>query len=250
MSDPQPKMMITATARQAGAEAGRQAATVISAAIAMSGRARVIFGSAPSQQDMLATLSAADLDWSAVQAFHMDEYLGLPADHPQSFGQWLADRLPPDIGSFDRIRPGEEPKAECRRYAALIEPPVDLVCMGIGVNGHIAFNEPGARFDDPELVRLITLDQRSRQQQVDDECFATLAEVPTKALTVTIPPLVSAAAIICTVVGERKAPAVAAALTGPVDCGCPASILQRSSHARVYLDQAAASLLPAVSGRG
>lgn len=249
MSDPQPEMMITATAQQAGAEAGRQAATVIGAAIAMSGRARVIFGSAPSQQDMLATLAAADLDWSAVQAFHMDEYLDLPADHPQSFGRWLADRLPPDIGSFDRIRPGEEPKAECRRYAALIEPPVDLVCMGIGVNGHIAFNEPGARFDDPELVRLITLDQRSRQQQVDDGCFATLDEVPTKALTVTIPPLVSAA-IVCTVVGERKAPAVAAAFAGPVDTACPASILQRFPQAHVYLDEAAASLLPTVAGRG
>lgn len=243
MSNDQPVVSIAATASEAGAAAGREAAEALRSAITASGRARVVFASAPSQQDMITTLAEQQLDWSAVQAFHMDEYIGLRPDHPQSFGQWLADRLPTALGSLDRIRPGTAPEAERERYASQLAEPVDLVCMGIGVNGHIAFNEPGAGFDDPELVRLIQLDHLSRQQQVDDDCFATLEEVPTAALTVTIPPLIAAEAIVCTVIGPRKADAIAAALSGPVSTDCPASILQRCSQASIHLDRDAGSRL-------
>lgn len=251
MSNAQPTVEVADTAAEAGAAAGHAAAEAIRAAIATSGSARVIFASAPSQQDMISTLAAQQLDWSAVRALHMDEYIGLALDHPQSFGQWLADRLPTGLGALDRILPGDDPEAERRRYADQLGAPVDLVCMGIGVNGHIAFNEPGSAFDDPELVRRIELDQVSRQQQVDDGCFADLAEVPTAALTVTIPPLIAASAIVCTVIGPRKAAAVAATLTGPVDTSCPASILQRRGRAGIYLDREAAALLPdGASARG
>ena len=244
MTTARPDITISATAEEAGAAAGRAAADALRTAIAGSGRARVIFASAPSQESMIKTLAAEALDWSAVTAFHMDEYIGLPPDHPQSFGQWLADRLPADIGSFDRILPGADPDVERRRYAALIEDPVDLVCMGIGVNGHIAFNEPGSDLDDPERVRLIQLDPASRRQQVDDGCFADLSEVPESALTVTIPPLVAATSVVCTVLGPRKAAAVAAALTGNVGTECPASVLQRRPQTGIFLDQAAAAQLP------
>ncbi|SDT04279.1 6-phosphogluconolactonase [Microlunatus soli] len=244
MSNRQPTVRVADSAAEAGTAAGLAAAEAIRAAISDSGHARVIFASAPSQQDMISTLADQQLDWSAVQAFHMDEYIGLAPDHPQSFGQWLADRLPAGLGSFDRILPGSDPESERRRYAAALQAPVDLVCMGIGVNGHIAFNEPGSDFDDLELVRQIELDQLSRQQQVDDGCFAALTDVPTAALTVTIPPLVAARTIVCTVVGPRKASAVAAALTGAVDPSCPASILQHRDRAGIYLDRSAAADLP------
>lgn len=243
MSNTQPVVKIAADARQAGEAAGLAAAEVLRTALDTTGRARVIFASAPSQQDMITALVDQQLDWSAVHAFHMDEYIGLRPDHPQSFGQWLADRLPSSIGTFDRILPGDDPEAERRRYAAELADPVDLVCMGIGVNGHIAFNEPGAALDDTEQVRMIELDPVSRRQQVDDGCFPELAEVPTSALTVTIPPLVTANAIVCTVIGPRKADAVTAALTGPVDSSCPASALQRTA-AQVFLDADAAAGLP------
>jgi glucosamine-6-phosphate deaminase len=239
-----PSIAVAATREEAGAAAGRQAADVLRAAVSARGSARVIFASAPSQQEMITTLAGEDLDWGAVRALHMDEYVGLPADHPQSFGQWLLDRLPTGIGEFDRIRPGTDPETERRRYAELLRDPVDLVCMGIGVNGHIAFNEPGADFDDAERVRLIQLDPASRTQQVDDGCFAELSEVPTSALTITIGPLVSAGSIVCTVVGSRQAAAVAAALSGPIGPDCPASILQRCPQAGVFLDEQAAAELP------
>lgn len=243
MINSRPAITVAATAAEAGTAAGQRAASILADTIAARGRARVIFASAPSQEDMITALARAELDWSAVHALHMDEYIGLPADHPQSFGQWLADRLPADIGDFDRIRPAADPEVERQRYAELINEPVDLVCMGIGVNGHIAFNEPGSDFDDSHRVRQIHLDQASRQQQVDDDCFATLEEVPTSALTITIPPLVQAAAIVCTVIGDRKAAAVGAAFDGPVTPDCPASILQRCSQAEIYLDTPAAGRL-------
>lgn len=241
--DVRPHVEVSPTAAEAGARAGQLAAEAIRAAIDLRGRARVILASAPSQQDMINTLAAQDLPWDRVHAFHMDEYVGLSPQRPESFGQWLADRLPATIGGFERILPGSDPEAERRRYANLLADPVDLVCLGIGVNGHIAFNEPGSDFDDPERVRLIELDPRSRQQQVDDDCFATLADVPAAALTVTIPTLINVGAMVCTVVGPRKADAVARTLGGPVDPDCPASILQRCPQASILLDRGAAGQL-------
>ena len=240
---------VTPDPASAGREAGVAAAASIAAATRRQGSARVIFASAPSQEAMLAELiSAADIDWAKVQAFHMDEYVGLPAQHPQAFGQWLEERLASvDIGSFERIDPSEDPAREARRYAALIAAgPVDVVCMGIGVNGHIAFNEPDAtRFDDPDRVRVVELDAESRKQQVDDGLFPGIDDVPTEAVTLTVPALLAAREVVVTVLGERKAPAVSAALAGPVGPHCPASAIRSHRSARVFLDRAAAARLPA-----
>lgn len=166
MTSPVPKILPDATAT--GRAAGLAAADALRRAVDTGGTARVMFASAPSQDAMLDTLVREAVPWEAIHAFHMDEYIGIPPEHPQSFGQWLSDRLPPGIGGFDRILPGDDPSAEQARYADLLAEPLDLVCLGIGVNGHIAFNEPGSSFEDPERVRRIELDAASRRQQVDD----------------------------------------------------------------------------------
>ncbi|NDL59863.1 6-phosphogluconolactonase [Phytoactinopolyspora mesophila] len=235
-------------AEDAGGAAAADATAVIREAIRTRGRARVVFASAPSQETMLSALiKDAGIDWSRLYAFHMDEYVGLEPSHPQAFGQWLARRLTPvNPGGLERIMPGSDPAAEARRYTSLLAAePIDLTCMGIGVNGHIAFNEPGeARFDDPERVRIITLDDVSRRQQVDEGLFGSLQEVPVQAVTLTVPALMAARAIVVTVLGDHKAPAVTRALTGPVDHSCPASVLRTHPAVSVHLDPAAASQLP------
>ena len=153
--------------------------------------------------------------------------------------QHLFSKVP--FGAVHRI-PGQGSAEEiCRAYAAaLAEAPVDIVCLGIGVNGHIAFNDPPvALFDDPLDVKQVKLDEICRQQQVDDGCFATLAEVPRRAVTLTIPRLLAADALFCVVPGAQKRDAVRAALEGPVNTACPASILRRHPRVRLYLDQEA-----------
>lgn len=240
---------VAPTARQAGAAAAEVAARAILDALARRGRARVIFASAPSQEAMLATLGQDPrIDWSNVTSLHMDEYLGLPRHHPQAFGQWLEDRVPPAAHpGLQRIDPEADPAGEAARYAALVAAePVDVTLLGIGVNGHVAFNEPDvARFDDDELVRLVQLDETSRQQQVDEGLFPELAAVPTHALTMTVPALTAAGVMVATVLGSLKAPAVARALNGPVSPECPASVLRMHPSASMHLDAGAAALLGA-----
>lgn len=239
---------IAPTAEQAGAHAGRLAAGVLRRALAQRGGARVVFASAPSQEATIATLGAAEgIDWSKVTSMHLDDYLGLDPQHPAAFGQWLADRLPEQARSgLDRIRTDGEAGAEVERYTQALEAgPIDLVCLGIGVNGHLAFNEPGdTDFDDPSLVRQIALAHASRQQQVDEGLFATLDEVPTHALTLTVPAIMRGGVIVGTVLGEAKAASVAAALTGPITEELPASALRTHASAHLYLDEAAADSLP------
>jgi len=230
-----------------GASAAGSVARTIRAAIQARGEARIVLASAPSQEEMLANLVTDEsVDWSRVHAFHMDEYVGLPYGHPRSFAQWLHDRLPRTaLGSFHPLRPGADPAAEAHRYAALLaDGPIDLTCLGIGVNGHIAFNEPGdTRFDDPVAVRVVALDEASRRQQVDEGLFDSVPEVPTHAVTLTVPALLRAGTIVVTVHGRHKAAAVATALTGPVDPACPASALRTHPAVVWHLDAAAASLL-------
>jgi glucosamine-6-phosphate deaminase len=239
-------------AEDVGADAARAAAAAILEALDARGRARVIFASAPSQEQMIASLAAdARIDWSLVTSFHMDEYLGLDPDRPQAFGRWLADRLPAAaLANFARIDSAADPTAEAARYAALLtEAPVDLTCLGLGMNGHVAFNEPhDARFDDPEMLRVVELDIRSRRQQVEEGLFPTLGDVPTRALTLTVPALTSAAVMVATVLGEHKARAVADALLGPVAPACPASVLRTHPRASMHLDAPAASLVPELAG--
>lgn len=237
---------ITGTAEEAGASAARAAADAILSALSASGRARVIFASAPSQEAMLKGLAAdTRIDWSRVHGLHMDEYIGIDAADPRAFGAWLAHRLPVHrFASFDRIDPSGDADAEVRRYEAAVRAePVDLTCLGFGVNGHIAFNEPGADLDDPRFVRTVDLAPASRRQQVTEGLFGELGDVPVRAITLTVPALLSARTLVATVLGRPKAAAVAAALTGPVSPACPASAIRRHEDVTVHLDAAAAGEL-------
>ncbi|HEV3026046.1 MAG TPA: glucosamine-6-phosphate deaminase [Planctomycetota bacterium] len=216
----------------------------------------VIFAAAPSQNEFLETLVAAKgVDWSRVTAFHMDEYVGLPSSASQSFGRWLRDRI------FDKVRPGKvhyldglakDADGECARYGELLRAaPPDITCMGVGENGHLAFNDPPvADFKDPRAVKVVELDLASRKQQVNDGCFATLDAVPKTAITLTIPTLLSAPWIYCMVPGPRKAPAVKRTLEGSIATECPATILRQHERAVLFLDRDSASLADtALAGR-
>ncbi len=225
---------------------GRSAATDIAASLAATirnrGSARVVFAAAPSQAEMLAALrESTEVDWSKVDAFHMDEYVGLPSDSPARFTRWLDahvfDALP--FRAVHRLSPEAGVAGEAARYAALLDQnPIDLVCLGVGVNGHIAFNDPPvADFDDPHDVKLVELDDICRQQQVDDGGFATLADVPRTAITLTIPRLLRADRLFCVAPGAAKRQAIDMMLRGPISTACPASILRTHPDCRLYLDE-------------
>jgi len=232
-----------------GHAAAVHAADVLRHALRQRGAARIIVASAPSQNELVAGLAKAeDIDWSKVTIFHMDEYVGLPSDHPATFRAYQKQHLLAAItpAAFHGIR-GEasDPGAECVRYATLLaEAPIDHVCMGIGENGHIAFNDPPvADFKDPRLVKVVELDDACRQQQVNDGCFPDFDSVPTHAISLTCPALMSAGAAVCVVPGPRKAEAVRATLEGPISTACPASILRQHPNAVLYLDRDSASKL-------
>ena len=201
---------------------------------------RMIFAAAPSQSEMLLALrEEKGIDWSRVTAFHMDEYLDLPAGAPQRFGPWLRkmifDHLP--FAAVHLLEPGDNPAQTASEYAArLSAAPIDIVCCGIGSNGHLAFNDPPADFNDPLIVKIVHLDTRCRQQQVDDQCFAALNDVPTRALTVTVPGLLAGHTIFCTVPSALKREAVHCALLEPVTPMCPASALRLHPRCMLYLD--------------
>jgi glucosamine-6-phosphate deaminase len=216
-------------------------------------RARVVFACAPSQNEFLAALitqSRSVIDWSHIDGFHMDEYIGLRAKHPASFRTYLRQHFLDHVtlGSFAEIHAEAlDPEAEATRYASLLSAaPIDLICLGIGENGHIAFNDPPvADFDDPQLVKVVHLDHACRQQQLNDGCFATLADVPKQALSLTIPVFRQAQHLSVVVPGMRKAQAVAAACLGPLSTKCPASILRTHGSARLFLDEFSALQLTA-----
>ena len=224
-----------------GNEAAREIGSEIRECLRRQSGVRIVFAAAPSQSEMLAALcKEKDIEWSRVTAFHMDEYIGLPAFSPQCFRAWLQnaifDRL--SFGAVHLIDPGDDPAQAAIDYARkLKEAPIDIVCCGIGVNGHLAFNDPPADFNDPLTVKVVDLDGDCRQQQVDDHCFASLREVPLRALTMTVPALLTGRAVFCTVPGAHKQIAVHRALQGPLDPMCPASALRLHRHCTVYLDR-------------
>lgn len=208
----------------------------------------VVFASAPSQNEFLDALrEEAVIPWERVVCFHLDEYVGLSAEAPQSFSLYLQEKLfktrkPKQFYAIDGLN---DPEKECERYSQLLAAnPVDIACIGIGENGHIAFNDPHiADFNDPLRVKSVQLDLISRQQQVNDGCFDTLEQVPSIAISLTIPTIMSASYIFCTVPGDRKKQAVRDAVHGPVTEQCPASILRSAGSCRMYLDAESASLL-------
>jgi glucosamine-6-phosphate deaminase len=224
-----------------GAAAGSDAAARLKALLAAKKNVRMIFAAAPSQNETLATLAATPgIDWSRVTAFHMDEYIGLAADAPQRFGRYLRDNI------WAKVRPGvvhfidstNAIDAECRRYTALLKDgPIDIVCLGIGENGHIAFNDPPvADFKDPQLIKPVGLDESCRRQQVNDGCFPSFDAVPTHAVTLTIPALMSGAHLFCSVPGPSKRAAVTRTLNGPISTECPSTILRTHADCTLYVD--------------
>jgi glucosamine-6-phosphate deaminase len=231
-----------------GKDAATQAASILRAAIAAYGHANAILATGNSQLTMLAALSKENVDWSRVNLFHMDEYVGLPPTHSASFRRFLREKIVDIVhpAAFYGVE-GDAADAEdaCRRYAELLhQHPADLVCLGIGENGHIAFNDPPyADFNDPKWVKVVTLAEKSRLQQVGEGHFSSLDAVPTQAITLTIPALLAAKQMLCIVPELRKAEPVKATLTGPIVETCPASILRTVSHAKLLLDRDAASLL-------
>lgn len=235
--------MIYANRREMGAAAATAAATRLRELLSRKEEVNMIFAAAPSQNEFLAALQQApDIDWTRVNAFHMDEYIGLAADAPQAFGNFLKTRLF-DALPFRKVHyiHGSTREAYTR---LLVEYPTDIVCMGIGENGHIAFNDPPvADFNDPALIKAVELDAVCRQQQVNDGCFAQLSDVPTHALTLTIPALMKADYLFCMVPGPTKAEAVRNTIHAPVVEQYPSTILRKHPAAILYLDAQSASLL-------
>jgi glucosamine-6-phosphate deaminase len=230
-----------ATPADLGNAAGRQAAEVIIDRLATHDHVRLMLAAAPSQEATLASLvSSTAIDWSRVECFHMDEYVGLAPAAPQRFANWL-QRVMFDIvmvGTFHRIDPGSSPVDEAKRYGRLMgEESFDLVLCGLGVNGHVAFNDPPADLVDAIPARLITLDETSRQQQVDEGHFEGLGDVPRQAITVTIPRLLNSACIIASVPGSAKRTAVAQTLREPVGGQHPGTSLRTHPNAFLYVDQ-------------
>ena len=208
----------------------------------------IIFATAPSQNEFLSSLmEMKDLDWSRVNAFHQDEYIGLRDDAPQRFSAYFREHIVDKVqmGQFFVINGNADPDSECQRYSQLLEKyPVDICCGGIGENGHIAFNDPHvADFSDPLLVKKITLDEICRHQQIHDGCFERIDDVPKLAITLTIPALMRASSVVVVVPSPTKAKAVHRALTVPVSKDFPATVYRRHPSAVLYLERESAALI-------
>lgn len=223
-----------------GIAAARRAAEVLRARLSEEDRAFIMLAAAPSQQATLEALSREPgIDWDRVTAFHMDDYVGLPHDAPQGFGNWLERQFIQAVPgvAFERIGTSGEPEIEARRYAERMgDAPFDLVLLGLGVNGHLAFNDPPADFAHPEGADVVILDDVSRRQQVDEGHFATFEDVPDRAITVTIPRLLNAREIIASVPGTEKRQAVEDVLTTDIDPLRPGTALRTHLNVGIYLD--------------
>lgn len=236
------KVKISKTREEMGKEAALDVSRRLKALLSIQDEVNMIFAAAPSQNEFLEYLiQLPEIDWSRVNAFHIDEYIGLPADAPQGFGNFLKDkifgRLPFKNVYYINGNAGDI-ESECIKYTGLLKKhPADIVCMGIGENGHIAFNDPHvARFDDEKYVKVVDLDEKCRMQQVHDGCFGELQEVPQYAVTLTIPELINPTYIYCIVPGATKAQAVFNTVRGTISESCPASILRTHSNAMLYTD--------------
>ncbi|WP_104062398.1 6-phosphogluconolactonase [Arthrobacter sp. 4R501] len=241
LTDIAPVIFRYPTRTELGKHASIRAADVLRRAIAAKGNARLMLAAAPSQSATLASLlEQPDIDWGVVDCFHMDDYLGLPSTAPQGFGNWLQtaffDQEP--RATFHRMDPSGEPAEEARRYSAVMGPePFDLVLLGLGVNGHLAFNDPPANFADGRGAKVVGLDMISRQQQVDEGHFATLGDVPATAISVTIPRLLNATDIIASVPGAEKRQAVQDSLRKPISGAHPGTALRTHPSVSIFLDK-------------
>ena len=233
--------------RQLGEEAARQAAEAIRRAIAVKGRARIIAATGASQFEFLAALVAADgIDWSRVEMFHLDEYIGLPITHPASFRKYLVEGLiePTGIANHHLLDGEEDPDAVCQTVGqAIASAPIDVAFVGIGENGHLAFNDPPADFETDRPYLVVNLDEACRRQQLGEGWFPTLDDVPRQAISMSVRQILSAEEIICVVPDARKAEAVRNCLELEIDPIYPASILRRHQNTVIYLDRESSRLL-------
>ena len=229
-----------------GEAAAARVERCLASAIENRGRASLVLAAAVSQLSFLGALKRKAIEWARVTVFHLDEYTELPEDHPASFRRFLREHI------LDAVRPGrvhlmrgdaDDLEGEIERYESLLRArPLDVACIGIGENGHIAFNDPPvADFTDPRLVKEVELDDACRMQQVHDGWFRSLEKTPRRALTLTVPAIMGSRVVSCVVPGERKADAVHDALNGPIVTACPASILRRHHNATLFLDPASAA---------
>lgn len=236
------------TREELGQYAAEHAAEVIRELLEQKDFVRIVFAAAPSQNEFLSALIRSNVDFSRIIAFHMDEYVGLSANSPASFATYLNNHIF-GLVPFAKVHylngAAQDIAAECERYAALLqEAPIDIVCMGIGENGHIAFNDPGeADFSDPSLVKCVSLDDVCRMQQVHDGCFPNLDAVPRYAVTLTVPMLQNASHHFCMVPSALKAQAVYRTIHEKIDASCPATIIRLCKDMRLYLDKESAKLL-------
>lgn len=241
---------VAETRNELGQAAARDIATALRSRLQQQDHVRIILAAAPSQSEMLAALrNEAKIDWTRVTAFHMDEYIGLPEGASQHFSTWLrkefVDHVP--LARWEPIQPNDDPDSCCDRYAELLaEAPIDIVLLGIGTNGHLAFNDPPADFNDPLSVKIVTLDQMCREQQVLDGCFSTLEEVPQKAISLTIPTLLAGRELFCCVPGKQKSAAVKATIESPITGDCPATALRTHPKCDLYIDRDSHSTSPAL----
>lgn len=244
MLDLKKDIHVLPTSKEVGLAAGKAIEAQIVALQESQETIRIIFAAAPSQNSMLEYLvKSSVIMWHRIIAFNMDEYLGLPEESPQLFSKYLEAKLFSKVKLKAQltINPQSGIEEEIKRYSRLInEEPIDIVCLGIGENGHIAFNDPPvANFNDPETIKVVELDEACRIQQVNDDCFDDINKVPNKALTLTIPALLKANHLFCVVVGENKSAAVKETLKGAISTTCPASILRTHRNCKYYFDQAA-----------
>ena len=231
-----------------GYAAAQDAANRINQIINTKGEANVVFAAAPSQNELIAHLLTMDIDWSKVRGFHQDEYVGISSTEPAGFGNFL-DRAIFKKVNFKEIHymlcDVDQSEEKCIAYTELMKQhPIDLIFLGVGENGHLAFNDPSvADFNDPKSVKIVELDDVCRQQQVNDGCFATIDDVPKQAMTLTMSCIMNIPEAICVVPGPRKANAIFNAVAGPVAVSCPASILRNHANAVLYLDVDSAALI-------
>lgn len=237
------------TREEMGKEAAVNVSETIHELLGKKAEINMIFAAAPSQSDFLKELVAnKKIQWERINAFHMDEYIGLEKDAPQGFGNFLKERIFAQV-PFKSVHyingRAQNIFDECDRYSGLLEQyPVDIVCLGIGENGHIAFNDPPvADFKDTKRVKSVELDMACRQQQVNEKLFSGIEKVPTHAITVTIPSLIKAKYMFCLVPAKNKAEAVYRTLNEEISEKCPATILRTKEDAKLYLDEESASLL-------
>ncbi len=243
------KIEIFKSKPQLGKKAAADGVRFIKKAIEEKGAANIVLATGTSQFDTLeALVSTPDIAWSKVHVFHLDEYIGLPASHPASFRKYIAERFEAHVkplGSITYIKgDAHDPLGECKRLEKIISAhPIDVAFIGIGENGHLAFNDPPADLGIKEAFLVVELDDVCRKQQMGEGWYQTLGEVPHKAITMSVPQILKSACIICSVPEQRKAEAVQQAVQGKVSEELPASVLQQHKNCFLYLDEASASLL-------